>query len=176
MKRIAALAALMLALLAIPSAAVASSGSSGSGLGPPRTIQVVCPLPFRLIKGHHEFRIVAKGKLIRISAKLPTKVILRLLRHGRKERVTLGCRFLPGPPFCRGPVIRFDMASGSSTLTELSGPILSPPEEFFYDGNTYTIMSVNPGADSFTVFLNGLLFVNHGAPITNGAGLMACGH
>ena len=66
------------------------------------------------------------------------------------------------------------MAAGSSNLTEVSGPILAPPMEFSYDGNTYTIMSVNPGADSFTVFGNGWLFVNHGAAITDGLGLMAC--
>jgi hypothetical protein len=66
------------------------------------------------------------------------------------------------------------MATGSSTLTEVSGPVLAPPQEFTYQGNTYTIMSVNPGADSFTVFKNGWLFVNDGAAITNGIGLMAC--
>ena len=41
---------------------------------------------------------------------------------------------------------------------------------------TYTIMSVNPGADSFTVFLNGWLVVNKGAAITDGIGFMACAH
>ena len=35
-------------------------------------------------------------------------------------------------------------------------------------------VNVNPGADSFTVFLNGWLFVNRGAAITNGIGLMGC--
>jgi hypothetical protein len=35
-------------------------------------------------------------------------------------------------------------------------------------------MSVNPGAGRFTVFLNGWLFVNHGAAITDGIGLMGC--
>jgi hypothetical protein len=66
------------------------------------------------------------------------------------------------------------MAAGSSTLTEVSGPTLAPPQEFGYDGNTYTIMSVNPGADSFTVFGNGWLFVNKGAAITDGTGFMGC--
>ncbi len=36
-------------------------------------------------------------------------------------------------------------------------------------------MSVNPGADSFTVFLDNHLFVNQGAAITNGVGFLACG-
>jgi hypothetical protein len=66
------------------------------------------------------------------------------------------------------------VATMSLTLTEVSGPVLAPPHEFSYDGNTYTIMSVNPGADSFTVFLNGWGFVNHGAAITDGIGLMGC--
>jgi hypothetical protein len=35
-------------------------------------------------------------------------------------------------------------------------------------------MSVNPGAGSFTVFLDGRLFVNNGPPITRAIGFMAC--
>jgi hypothetical protein len=71
-------------------------------------------------------------------------------------------------------VLRFDLATGSSTLTEVSGPVLAPTQEFSYRGDTYTIMSVNPGADSFTVFKDGFLFVNKGAAITGGAGFMIC--
>jgi hypothetical protein len=70
--------------------------------------------------------------------------------------------------------MRFDMASGSSTLTEVSGPMLTPPGQFGYGGSTYTIMSVNPGADSFTVFVNNALFVNNGPAITDGIALMSC--
>ena len=66
------------------------------------------------------------------------------------------------------------MAAGSSTLTEVSGPTLASSQEFSYDGNTYTIMSVNPGADSFTVFVNSWLFVYKGAAITDGVGVMTC--
>ena len=66
------------------------------------------------------------------------------------------------------------MAAGGSTLTEVSGPTLAPAQEFSYDGSTYTITSVNPGANSFTVFRDGFLFVNTGAAITNGIALMAC--
>ena len=71
-------------------------------------------------------------------------------------------------------MLRFDLATGSSTLTEVSGPILAPTQEFSYGGDTYTIMSVNPGADSFTVFKDGFLFVNKGAAITGGTGFMIC--
>jgi hypothetical protein len=66
------------------------------------------------------------------------------------------------------------VAAGSSTLTEVSGPTLAPVQEFSYDGHTYTIMSVNPGADSFTVFLDGWLFVNKSPAITNATGYMVC--
>jgi hypothetical protein len=66
------------------------------------------------------------------------------------------------------------VAPGSSTLTEVSGPVLAPPEEFRYDGQIYTIMTVNPGAGSFTVFRDGVLFVNHGPAITRAIGFMAC--
>ena len=194
MKRMAALAALLLALLAIPAAAMASSGSGtgsvsgGPAYGPPRTIQAACPFALRLAKGHHKGQVMVRGRTVRVNGKIPPKILVQLLRHGKKGRVTvvfrhgkkgrvtLVCPFPPGPPFCLGPVLRFDMASGSSTLTEVSGPTLSPTQTFVYDGNTYTIMSVNPGADSFTVFLNGImLFVNHGAAITNGTGFMPCG-
>jgi len=67
-----------------------------------------------------------------------------------------------------------DMAAGGSTLTEVSGPTLAPAQEFSYHDSTYTIMSVNPGANSFTVFRDGFLFVNKGAAITSGTALMAC--
>ena len=66
------------------------------------------------------------------------------------------------------------MASGSSTVYEVSGPTLAPAEEFTFDGNTYTIWTVNPGDDSFTMSVNGSLFVNGGAAITDGVGFMAC--
>jgi hypothetical protein len=35
-------------------------------------------------------------------------------------------------------------------------------------------LPVNPGADSFTVFRDGFLFVNKGAAITDGTGFMTC--
>jgi hypothetical protein len=174
MKRFAVLAALLVALLAIPAAAMASGGGAsggGSGYGQPRAVQAVCPVP-RLLKGKRRIELVARGKI-------PPKALLRALRlarHSKKGRIVIVCRFRPGPPFCLGPILRFDAASGSSTLTEVSGPTLWPSQTFVYRGETYTIMSVNPGADSFTAFVNNFLFVNHGAAITNGVGFMACGH
>ena len=173
MKRIAALAALVITMLAVPAAA-AMAGTSGSGPGygqPPRLIQIACPPPFRLhkfYKGHFTITLMGKPNL---------QALLKAHRHGQPVPVRFICPNIPPRPFppgCKPQVLRFDMTAGSSTLTEVSGPVLAPPQEFSYQGNTYTIMSVNPGADSFTVFKNGWLFVNNGNAITNGVGLMAC--
>jgi hypothetical protein len=179
MKRIAALAALMITMLAVPTAAMASTGGSGWGspgqvtakpYGPPGQIQVACRLPVGFPKGIH------KGQ-VTITAK--ARAYLFKKRHGKPVAVRINCPNLPVKPFpngCKPQVLRFDMAAGSSTMTEVSGPTLAPPQEFTYQGSTYTIMSVNPGADSFTVFKDGWLFVNSGADITNAIGFMACSH
>ena len=155
MKRIAALTALVITLLAVPAAAaMATTGGHGPGYGQPRPVQLVCPRIHRL----HRVYVIRHHKRIPV-------------------RVRIAC-LLPGKPFPRGclpgGVLRFDMAAGGSTLTEVAGPILAPAQEFSYDGSTYTIMSVNPGANSFTVFRDGFLFVNSGAAITNAIALMAC--
>jgi hypothetical protein len=176
MKRIAAMAALVVTMLAVPAAGAMAStggqgtggqgtgGSSAAGQGPgygrPGPIQVACPV------GHHHGR---------------TWIYQQRRRHGKLVRVRVSCPFIPAKPVpvrpvprCQPEVLRFDMAAGSSTLTEVSGPTLAPTQEFTYDGDTYTIMSVNPGADSFTVFKNGFLFVNKGDAITGGTGVMCC--
>ncbi len=167
MKRIAAVAALIVAMLAVPAAAMASTGSSGSGHGGPG--QFACPKPYLFQHRPHNVRIHGR---VRIS---------RYFRHGRHIRVIRGCPFpLPyqGPPqarqFCGAGTFTFDLASGSSTFTEVSGPQLAAPQEFTYDGNTYTIWTVNPGADSFTAALNGTLFVNEGSSITDGSASLLC--
>src|SRR6266568_3094923 len=152
MKRIAALAALVITILAVPATAMASTGG-GPAPGQPRAVLAACRLPFRLHGGHYRF-------IVRV-------------RHRKPAHLTIVCA-KPYPKVCRPAVLRFAMAPGSSALTEVSGPVLAPTQEFRYDGHTYTIMSVNPGADSFTVFLKGWLFVNKGAAITNGIGFMGC--
>jgi hypothetical protein len=155
------------------------AGTSGSGPGygqPPRPIQIACPPPFWLHKGHKghkgQVTITIKGK-----AYLKARAYLLKHRHGKPVPIRLICPNITAKPFpagCKPQILRFDMAAGSHTLTEVSGPVLAPPQEFTYQGNTYTIMSVNPGADSFTVLRNGWLFVNNGAAITDGIGFMAC--
>jgi hypothetical protein len=174
MKRIAALAALTITMLAIPTAAMASTAGSGPGTSPgPGTsytyvtsapgARLACPLPYWIRHGHVRFTI--RGYLKRHL-------------HGQPVRVRFICSVRPAKPLpktCRPQALTFDMAAGGTAMTEVSGPAnLAPPQEFSYDGNTYTIMSVNPGADSFTVFLNGWRFVNHGAAITDATGYLAC--
>jgi len=163
-KRLAALASvivtLLAALLVVPAAAALAStaGSGPAGGGPPGPITIACP---PLLHGKH-----VKFKVLR----------LRKHPHGKPARVLINCSRLPFPPGCqlRPRPLVFDVASGSSTLTEVSGPTLAPAEEFFYAGGIYTIMTVNPGADSFTVFHNNFLFVNSGPAITNGHGILLC--
>jgi hypothetical protein len=171
MKRIAAIAALVvISALAIPTTALASTSTPGSGPGyaRPGPASIVCLLPGHFRKGQVKFAVAAKGRLKAIE-------ILRRYQHGKPVTIRIGCPdWRPAPRACPSQALRFDMASGSSTLTEVSGPMLTPPEQFGYDGRTYTIMSVNPGADSFTVFVNGALFVNKGPAITDGIALMSC--
>jgi hypothetical protein len=144
--------ALLASLLAVPTAAMASTAGSGPG-----TVNIGCPPP-------------RHGK--------PVKV-LRLRKHrpfkpGRPVAVLINCKLPPPAVGCRLRPLVFDVASGSSTLTEVSGPTLAPAEEFFYAGSIYTINTVNPGADSFTVFHDNFLFVNSGSAITNGHGILLC--
>ena len=152
MKRIAALTALAFTLLAVPAtAAMASTSGSGSGYTQPKPVQLVCPQVHRLHRAY----------VIRHHKRIPIRIVCPI-------------RVKPLPRGCLPRVLRFDMAAGGRTLTEVSGPTLAPAQEFSYDGSTYTIMSVNPGANSFTVFRDGFLFVNKGAAIIDGIGFMAC--
>lgn len=184
MKRIAALAAVVIGLLAIPTAAFASTtGSGGSGYGPtgwggsgysttswggsgygtagsfqPQT----CYYGFQ--RSHHHSRRYFEW-----------------WGHGRENR-GFACPYprqfpLPGgqqqqPQSCFSQTLSFSMAAGGSEMIEVSGPQLSATEEFVYDNNTYTIMSVN--ADQFTAFVNNALFVNSGGPITDASGAIVC--
>jgi hypothetical protein len=159
-----AFAAMTVIVLGTPAIALASTVGSGSGPapGPGGQVQIVCTVgPGQQLS----------TRVVRIRAKVGRIApgVIRLKLHGRPPRGFLACPF---PRAC--PPLTFDMAPGSSTLTEVSGPVLAPPEEFSYQGQTYTIMSVNPGAGSFTVFRDGALFVNQGPAITRGIGLMTC--
>jgi hypothetical protein len=171
-KRLIALASMVVALLGTllvaPAAMASTAGSgpgSGQGFGPgPGPITIVCPPP------------LLHGKPIKVRA------FRRLLKkHPRRPiqiKISIKCSRAVFRPFpvtqaCRPRTLVFDATSGSSTLTEVSGPTLAPAQEFSYAGNIYTIMSVNPGADSFTAFLDNVLFVS-GSTITNGHGALLC--
>lgn len=167
MKRIAALAAVMFGLLAIPTAAMASTGSSGSsgdpgsGYGTTGYGTTVACYYGGWHRVHHHYQRYFDW-----------------WRHGR-EYQGLYCPFPPAQPqpqprCLSSQTLTFSVAADSSVMTEVSGPQLSPAEEFVYDGNTYTVMTVNPGAGQFTAFVNNFLFTNHGAAITNAIGVMAC--
>jgi hypothetical protein len=164
-KRLAALASLIVTLLAtllaVPTTAMASTAMASTAGSGPSSTKIVCP-PLRLLHGKH-------GKHVKV------KVLLRLRKHpkGKPVQVRIVCP-APFPNGCRLRPLVFDAASGSSTLTEVSGPTLAPAEEFFYAGSIYTINTVNPGADSFTVFRNNFLFTNSGPAITNGHGILLC--
>ena len=167
MKRIAAVAALIVTVLAVPAAAAMAS-TGGSGSDRPGPGQFACPPPYLL---HHR----------------PHNRHLRRYRHHRPARTRV-CPFpapFPPPPFqqnCPSPgfaygqeqSFTFDVASGSSTVYEVSGPTLAPAEQFTYDGNTYTIWTVNPGDNSFTMSQGGSLYVNDGPSITDATGQLLC--
>jgi len=158
MKRIAALSAVIIGLLAIPTAALASTTSTTS----PRSAQPRCTVVLQRVHHHPHPYIKAR-------------------RHLRGHR-TLVCPFprqVPLPQHCPLPqyfparTVTFGVAAGSSVMTEVSGPQLSPTEEFVYDGTTYTVMTVNPGAGQFTAFANNHLFTSPAA-ITRARGTLIC--
>ena len=196
MKRIAAVAALTVTMLAVPAAAMASTG--GSGAGPSQSVSASGPVwcPALNLLHHRPFKFKIRGFKIhafKIRANLPVKQHLRAQAicsfsvkfRGFPPKFQVLPPFGGQPPlggqppfggqgFCQAPGFTFDIASGSSTFTEVSGPTLAPAQEFTYHGSTYTIWTVNPGADSFTASVNGMLFVNNGPPITDGTAAMLC--
>ena len=177
MKRIAALAALAFTMLAVPAtAAMASTGGGpgdggAGGWGNPTPVQIACPPPaiYRHARGQVTVKAYGQAWL---------KVWAARHHHGRPPFIRIVCPFIPAKPLpkgCEPQRLVFDMAAGSSTMTEVSGPALAPAQTFSYGGSSYTIMSVNPGADSFTVFKDGVsLFTNPGDTITDGVALMCC--
>lgn len=164
MKCASAFAAMIVIVLGTP--AIALAGTVGSGPGGPGRVQIMCSVP---------------GKQV---VRLKQVQVVRLKHRGRRRAVQFSwvgkpprgrlLPFCPLPRACPPGVLTFDMGSGSSTLTEVAGPVLAPPAEFRYQGEDYTIMSVNPGDGSFTVFRDGALFVNNGPAITRGVGFMGC--
>jgi hypothetical protein len=172
MKRIAALAAVMIGLLAIPTAAMASTGSPGdSGRGYGTTVSSIepyaCHVGFHRV--HHHFGRYFWWRKGGHVFRAETCPLPRPVPQPQPQPQ-------PQPLQCQSSqTLTFSVAADSSVLTEVSGPELYPTEEFVYDGNTYTVMTVNPGANQFTAFVNNFLFTNHGAAITSATGALICG-
>jgi hypothetical protein len=165
MKRIAPLAATVIGVLAIPTAAMASTGSSGdsgSGYGYGTTLPLQpkeCYVQYHRVH-HHSQKYFDWWK-------------------DDREYMTVYCPFpreipLPPPDQCGEETVTFSVAADSSAMTEVSGPQLSEGEQFVYDGNTYVVISINPGADQFTAFVNNGLFTNGSTAITNATGVIIC--
>lgn len=173
LKYASAFAAMTVIVLGTPAIAMAGTIGSVPGPGGPVQVQITCQPG----KGVAIERLFPPGKHVKTRLPFPPGKQVKIQRvinfklHGLppRARLRLAC---PPPKACR--VLSFDMASGSSTATEVAGPVLAPAQEFSYQGQAYTIMSVNPGDDSFTVFRDGVLFVNGGPAITRGIGIMAC--
>ena len=184
MNRIAALAALAFTMLAVPATAAMASTGGGPGDGPgdggaaygqPTPLQIACPRPTYYRQGQGQVTVKAYGQP---WLRAYTPAWIKRHHHARPPFVQIACPFIPAKPLpkgCEPQRLVFDMAAGSSTMTEVSGPVLAPAQTFSYDGGSYTIISVNPGEDSFTVYKDDVsLYTNPGDTITNGVALMGC--
>jgi hypothetical protein len=158
-KRIAAVAALILAMLAVPAAAMAGTSSPGSGSGQPGQYQFCQPNPFHNYRHHHRHH---------------HRHHKRHHRHHRHHRYNRpgSCNFPPPLPSasCHGASFTFSWGSGLSSLYEISGPALYTGEQFSYNGNLYTIVLANTVAGSME-----LDAVNYGPPIFQGTANLCSG-
>jgi hypothetical protein len=156
---------LIVAMLAVPAAAAMAStgGTDRPGQG-----QFVCPPPYLL---HHRphFRHLNR---YRHRHHKPRRNLVCSVSLPFQQPPSQNCP--SGYAYGQPPSFTFDVAPGSSTVYEVSGPTLAPAEEFTYDGNTYTIWTVNPGDDSFTMSVSGSLYVNGGPDITDATGHLLC--
>jgi hypothetical protein len=158
-KRIAAVAALIVAMLAVPAAAMAGTSSPGSGSGQPGQYQFCQPNAF-----HHQHSRHHKHH---------RKHHRRHHKHHRRHHAAFGnCYFPPPAPSgsCQGASFTFSWGSGLSSLYEISGPALYTGEQFSYDGNVYTIVLANTVAGSME-----LDAVNYGPPIFQGTANLCSG-
>jgi hypothetical protein len=165
MKRIAAIAAMTVALgAAVPATAMASTVSPAPGPGP---VQV--PLPAKCLPPGVTVRVPGK---VKPPVKPPVGVI-KPVRGKPVAVLVLGCcgvkprHGVPkSPQVCRAQVVEFDMAAGSSVVTEVHGPRLHAGEHLLYQRQVYTVRSVW-GRD-FDVNRQGALVTNNGPAIHDG--------
>jgi hypothetical protein len=172
MKRIAAIAAMTVALgTAVPATAMASTDSPAPGPGP---VQV--PVPAKCLPpGGVIFRGPVKVKPVK-QVKPPVGVI-KPVRGKPVAVLVLGCcglklpRNAPGTVHaCRAQVVEFDMAAGSSVVTEVHGPRLHAGERLLYQRQAYTVRTV--WGREFDVDQHGTLVVNNGPAIHDGTALV----
>jgi hypothetical protein len=155
-KRIAAVAALIVAMLGVPAvAAMASTSTSGSGHA--GQSQFFCqPNPFqhRHHNRHHNRRHHRR-------------------HHGHRRHHQFpfnNCNFPQPPPAsgsCHGASFTFSWVSGADGIYEISGPALVTGEQFSFDGGIYTIVLANTLAGSMT-----LNAVNFGPTIFSATGYL----
>jgi hypothetical protein len=157
-KRIAAVAALIVAMLAVPAAAMATTSSPGPGWsGYPGQYQFCQPSPFHHYRHHHRHH---------------RRHHRRNHRHHHGSNRFGNCNFPPPLPSgtCAGASFTFSWGSGLSALYEISGPALYTGEKFSYNGSVYTIVLANTVAGSME-----LDAVNYGPPIFQGTGNLCSG-
>ena len=152
MKRIAAVAALIVAMLALPAAAaMASTSTPGSVSGHAGQSQFCRPNPFQ--HRHHHNRRHHNRR-----------------HHNRHHHFFNNCNSpypLPPAGVCNGASFTFSWGTGFRSIYELSGPTLSTGEQFSFDGGIYTIVNANPTAGS--MLLN---TINFGPTVFVGTGYL----
>jgi hypothetical protein len=166
-KRIAAVAALIITMLAVPAAAAMAS-TSGSVSGSAGQGQYACQPYYG--QHHHHGRHHKHHKHHKHH------------RHHRHHGFGQGNCPFPGPPYppyppyqpyqqyCQGQSFTFDEAAGSNSFYETSGPELFAGETYTYDGVGFTIGTANPVASSYTDTTS-----NNGPNIIDGTGYLCSG-
>jgi len=167
MKRIVAIAALAVAMASIPATAMASTGSPEPGPGP-----VLTPLrcPPALTKSPHGVVAPPPGVVV---TPVPGKPVVVVACCGQVQVRRDTSRPVPVGRFCRVQTVVFDMAAGSSVVTEVHGARVHHGERLLYQGQVYTVNSV--WGDHFDVDQQGRLVANTGSAIRNGLAIVLSG-
>ena len=133
MKRIAAVAALAVTMLAVPAAAMASTGGSGSGSDGPWQGSNGC-------QTYYPYQHRYGGDYANWG--------FRHHRHHRNQFCGFSLSQQPATgtwfqPSCSGDSFVYNMASGSSSGYEVSGPTLTAGEQYAYNDSFYTVATVD---------------------------------
>jgi len=170
MKRIVAVAALTvtvamaMAMASIPVTAMASTSSPAQGPGPVPAPVRCPPAPIKPRPGV----VVTPPGMVAIPA--PGKAVVVVACCGKVRVRRDASRPVPVAQFCVAQIVEFDMAAGSSVVTEVHGARLHHGERLLYKGEVYTIRSV--WGDHFDVDHQGRLVVNTGPAIRKGVAIV----